>query len=101
MSDAGNPVMSKIVNPAIAFADALTARYARQANQQDHTAALKTLRDALGNRLPVAHETRLRRILAEKDEVQYGARMKTRAEAENMLSQLEEFAVWAEAELTR
>jgi hypothetical protein len=38
------------------------------------------LRDALGNRLPRAQETRLRRILAEKDPAQYGARLKTRTD---------------------
>jgi len=99
--DAGNPIMSQIVNAAIAFTDALTARYAGRANQQDHAAAVKTLRDALGNRLPLAQETRLRRILAEKDEVQYGMRVKTSTEADHLLAQLEEFAAWAETEIAR
>ena len=99
--DVGNPIISQIVHAAIAFTDALTARYAGRANQQDHAAAVKALRDALGNRLPVAQETRLRRILGEKDEVQYGARVKTAVEAGRLLAQLEAFADWAEAELQR
>jgi hypothetical protein len=98
--DIGNPSMSQIVNAAIAFTDALTARHGR-VNRQDHAAAVKTLRDALGNRLPAAQEKRLRRILAEKDEVQYGARLKSRAEAEHLLQELDEFAAWAESELER
>src|ERR1035437_1341338 len=57
VADIGNPIISQIVNAAIAFADALTARYAGRANQKDHAAAVKALRDALGNRLPVAQET--------------------------------------------
>ena len=100
VEDIGNPSMSQIVNAAIAFADALTARHGR-VNRQDHAAAVKTLRDALGNRLPATQEKRLRRILAEKDEVQYGARLKSRAEAEHLLQELNEFAAWAESELER
>jgi hypothetical protein len=99
--DIGNPAMSQIVNAAIAFTDAVTAKYAGHANQQDHAAAVKALRDALGNRLPAAQETRLRRILGGKDEVQYGTRAKTTADAERLLAQLEEFAAWAEEELRR
>ena len=59
------------------------------------------LRDALGNRLPRAQETRLRRILAEKDAAQYGARLKTRTDAQRLLAQMVEFAAWAESELSR
>lgn len=99
--DLGNPVMSQIVNAAIAFTDALTGRYAGRANQRDHATAVKALRDALGNRLPTAQENQLRRILAEKDEVQYGAKPKTAAEAKRLLALLEEFAAWAEAEMQR
>ncbi len=99
--DVGNPAMSQIVNAAIAFTDALTARYAAPANQQDHAAAVKTLRDALGHRLPNAQETNLRPILDEKDNVQYGARPRTQDDAKAMLSRLEAFATWAEAELAR
>ena len=93
--------MSQVVHAAIAFADALTARYAGRVNRQDHAAAVKTVRDCLGNRLPAAQETRLRRILGEKAEIQYGMRLKTSVEAAHMLVQLEEFAAWAEAELGR
>jgi hypothetical protein len=59
------------------------------------------LRDALGNRLPKPQETRLRRILGEKDAAQYGARLKSKADAERLLAQLLALAKWAESELSR
>lgn len=70
-------------------------------NQQDHAAAVRTLRDALGNRFLAAQETNLRRILGEKDEVQYGVRPRSKADAEALLNRLEEFASWVEMEITR
>ena len=97
--DIANPAMSQIVNAAIAFADALTATYAKEVNQQDHAAAVRTLRDALGNRFLAAHETNLRRILGEKDNVQYGTSFRSKADAEALLRRLEESASWAEREI--
>ncbi|MER9200743.1 hypothetical protein NKJ28_23445 [Mesorhizobium sp. M0145] len=57
------------------------------------------MRDALGNRLPAAQASRLRSILDEKDEAQYGTRVKSIPEAESLLDKLETFAEWAETEL--
>jgi secreted protein with Ig-like and vWFA domain len=99
--DIGNPAMSQVVLAAIAYADALCARHAGYVNQQNHAAAVQTLRDAMGNRLPTAQATRLGRIIGEKDDVQYGVRPKTSEEAQRSLEQLEEFASWAEEELQR
>lgn len=99
--DIGNPAMSRIVNAAIAYTDALTSRYAARANQQDHAAAVKTLRDALGNRLPSAQEINLHRIVGEKDELQRGARSRSTSDAAALLARLEDFAFWAEAEMAR
>jgi hypothetical protein len=67
-----NPVMSQIVNAAIAYTDALTAKRKALVNQKDHAAALKLLRDAFGNDLPAIQERQLRRILSSKDIIQYG-----------------------------
>lgn len=97
--DIGNPAMSQIVNAAIAYADALTSRFARKINRADHAAVVKTLRDALGNRLPTAQASRLRSILDEKDESQYGIRARSLPDAKNLLDRLEKFAEWAEVEL--
>ncbi|MGB8842638.1 MAG: hypothetical protein WCC64_16385 [Aliidongia sp.] len=94
--DYGNPVISNIVNAAIAFTDAVTARFAGEVNQTDHAAAPQILRHALGNLLPTAQETRLRRIIHDKDEIQYGGRPKTKSDAETMLRLLEQYAEWCE-----
>jgi hypothetical protein len=97
--DIGNPIISQIVNAAIGYADALTAKFGSEVNKQDHLAAGQTLRDALGKRLPAEQATRFRRMLAEKDTAQYGSRAKSVADAKWLLSQLDQFAIWAEAEL--
>ncbi|NGO51110.1 hypothetical protein [Allomesorhizobium camelthorni] len=89
--DIGNPAMSTVINCVIAYADALTAKYRGEINQEDHQAAVKLLRAALGNDLPRRQESNLKTLL-----VQYGSRAKTRADAERSLERLEEFADWAE-----
>lgn len=96
-----NPVMSSIVLAAVAYADALTARYRGTVNQKDHAALVRALRAALGNRFPAAQERRLRSILDAKDEVQYGIRLGRTGEAELMLKELDDFARWVEQELVR
>ena len=63
-NDIGNPAMSQIVNAAIPFSDALTATHAGTVNPKTHAASIETLRAVLGNRLPDAQETNLRRITA-------------------------------------
>lgn len=96
-----DPVVSVIANSAIAYADALTARHAGKINKQDHGAARKLLRDALGKALPREQETRFSRILGHKDEAQYGTRAKRRDEAELLLKDLERFAEFAEQLLAK
>ena len=100
-STVGNPIISQIVNAAIAYADAITAARSGQVNQQDHEGIHRLLRDALGERLPDAQAQRLRRILSAKDAAQYGARLLRKNEAVRLLEDLEKFAQWAEGELTR
>jgi hypothetical protein len=97
----GNPIVSQVVNAAIAYADTITGALSGRVNQQDHAAAVKALRDALGQRLPEIQARRLRRILAEKDAAQYGARLMRKKEAMRLLADLEEFARWAETEIVR
>ena len=91
-----NPVISQVVLAAIAYGDSLTAKRAQVINQQDHAQAPRMLRDVLGNLLPDSQERRYRRILGFKDEVQYGTRQASRDEAARLLSDLEEFARWAD-----
>lgn len=97
--DIGNPSMSTVINCAIAYADALTAKFRGEINQDDHQAVVKLLRAALGKSLPSKQEANLRALLEQKDEVQYGSRAKTRDDAERALERLEEFAAWAEERL--
>lgn len=97
----GNPIAATIVNAAIVCTDALTATFANKVNQQDHAAAVKTLRSALGNRFPKAQETRLNRLLGAKDHAQYGGRFMLLDDAESLLAHLKEYAKWVETEMTR
>ncbi|KUM25841.1 hypothetical protein AU467_24325 [Mesorhizobium loti] len=97
--DIGNPSMSTVINCAIAYSDALTAKFRGEVNQDDHQAVVKLLRAALGKALPAKQEASLRALLEQKDEVQYGSRAKTRNDAEKALERLEEFAAWAEQQL--
>lgn len=94
--DNANPILSLIVSSAIAYTDALTARFGGRVNQKNHDAAVKGLRDVLGNRLPRAQESRLVRILKQKDDAQYGARHGRLSRALELLRDLEAFARWAE-----
>ncbi len=99
--DFGNATMSTVIHCAIAYADALTAKFKGQVNQGDHQGVIKLLRVALGKDLPDKQEANLRSLLEQKDEVQYGARLLSRAEADRSLERLEQFAVWAEELLLR
>jgi len=89
------------VNAAIAFGDAITAKHGGVVNTQDHAGAPRLLREVLRERLPSEHETRFRKILAEKDAAQYGARPLSLATARQRLLDLERIAVWAVDELDR
>jgi hypothetical protein len=94
-----NPIISQIVLATIAYGDCLTAKRARVINQQDHAAAPKLLREVLREALPAEQERRYRRILAEKDGAQYGARAAKLSHAQHLLADLDEFARWAEEQL--
>jgi hypothetical protein len=96
-----NPMVSHIVTSAIAYVDALTGKFGGRVNQNDHAAASKALRDALGNRLPEAQARRFKKILGEKDAAQYGARSGRLTHARQLLAELDAFAEWAETEMTR
>ncbi|MFL5008666.1 hypothetical protein [Rhizobium sp.] len=90
-----------MINCAIAYADAVTAKFKGEINQGDHQAVVKLLRGALGNELPNRQEANLKTLLEQKDEVQYGSRATTRDDALRALERLEEFAAWAEVVLSK
>ena len=87
-----NGAISLMVAAAIGYADAITAKRRRIVNKQDHQAAPRLLREALGNALPVKHERVFRKLLGRKDEVNYGARSTSLDEAQRLLAELDEFA---------
>lgn len=93
--DNGNPALSLITIAAIGFGDALTASRGGVVNQQDHAAAPRLLRDVLRASLPGEQERNFARILAKKDEIQYGIRATPMSVANQRLEQLESFALWA------
>jgi uncharacterized membrane protein len=91
-----NGAITLMVMASIAYCDAVTAGAKGVVNKQDHQSAPKLLREVLGNRLPAKQERFFRKLLGRKDEVNYGARSATHGEAEQLLADLDEFAVWAE-----
>ena len=94
-----NGAITLMVTAAIAYVDALTAKHKGVVNKQDHQAAAKLLREVLGNALPDKQDKFFRRLLGRKDEVSYGARSTSREEAEKLLAELDDFAVWLEGKL--
>jgi ABC-type enterochelin transport system ATPase subunit len=90
------PILSHIVNAAIAYTDYITATRAGVVNSQDHAAATRLLREVLRQELPDAQEQCLRRILGMKDAAQYGARVISLEVARQRMQDIEKFAAWAE-----
>ena len=88
-------IASNAVLSAVAYADALTAAFGGRVNQKDHSAIVKLLRGTLGEAFPVAQERQLAKLIARKDEVQYGARVGRLSDVSKMIEQLDEFASWA------
>lgn len=94
-----NGAVTLIINAAIAYADALTAKRKGVVNKQDHQTAPRLLREVCGNELPDKHEKFFKKLLARKDEVSYGARSTPLDEARRLLQELADFGAWAEGEL--
>ena len=94
-----NGAITLMVTAAIGYADALTAKRRGVINTQDHQAAPRLLREILGAALPDKQERFFRRLLGRKDEVGYGARSSTLDDAERLLAELDDFAVWVEGRL--
>ena len=94
-----NPIVALIVLAAVRYGDAITARVRGVVDRQDHQALPRAVRDALGNRMPEAELGRLRRILAEKDAADYGARHGNLAPPRAPLADLQRFAQLVEQSL--
>ena len=94
-----NPAITLMVACAIAYADAITAKRRGVVNTLDHASAPRLLREVLGNKLRDRQDKFYRRLLGRKDEVNYGARSTSLDEARRLLSELDDFAEWAEIAL--
>lgn len=91
-----NGVITLIVNAAIAYADALTGKYGRFFNQQDHKSVSTAVERALGHRADSGQIKRLNSIIAHKDASSYGVRRSSKETAGELLKQLERFSEWVE-----
>jgi hypothetical protein len=100
-SSIGNPIITQVIDSAIAFADAVTIKFAQIQNVVDHRGLPKTLKAAIGGRFPREQEQRLTRLLSWKDDAHYGHRAASLDEAKSVKLQADRFAEWAEAELAR
>lgn len=96
-----NPVIVQIVDAAIAYGDAVTARRGNRVNQENHQALPALLRAVVGNRITTAQLGDLQAIVRAKDAASYGVRPGSYQEAERLLERLDAFAAWAQAELNR
>ncbi|HEY5489868.1 MAG TPA: hypothetical protein VIK25_01645 [Gemmatimonadaceae bacterium] len=92
----GNAIALLATHAVIAWADAVSIRYAEQkATDGDHEQAAAVLRDSVRNLLTTAAEKALRGVLAEKDAIAYQGRYYPLAQGINVLEQARKFAKWA------
>lgn len=89
------PVAAAAVIAAVGFGDALCIWRGDVVNAQEHARLPDLLHKLLGPAANAAQIARLRRILARKTAAQYGAVTWTYGAAEEYLTQVERFALWA------
>ncbi len=95
-----DPVIALITLAAIAYADALTAKFGGKVNQKDHARIADLLSDTLGAEFPKEQAARLKRMLSRKDIAQYGSTAtRSKGEVEMLLVDLDRFAAYSEAKL--
>jgi hypothetical protein len=97
--DNGNPIMSQALLAVIAYSDALTIKIAGIKNAQDHTVLPATLSKTLQGRSDPKQIERLKRMISEKNSIQYDQVTTTLHEARTYVQQAQRFAQWAEAKL--
>lgn len=99
--DSGKPIMSSALRSAIAYGDALTIKFGGIQNARVHSTLPRTLQQALGDRAEKEQLLRLRRLLGQKNDIDYDHRDMDLAEARRFLQRAQSFARWAEEELMR
>lgn len=102
LSDGDNRAKAAALNAvhaAIAFADSLTVARLNVTNAQDHAQLPSLVAQGAGRSVEEAQIARLRRILAKKDQADYGPRQWRRDEAESLILDVERFGNWVRSVL--
>jgi len=94
-----SPMMTLIVTAAIAYGDALTARFGRVMNRDEHAALPKLVRATMGDQADEAMLKHRRAIIAEKTFAEYGDHQVDVESASRFLLKLQRFGEWAETKL--
>ena len=93
----GNAIGIVAIHAGIAYADALCIRFGGfKSGAGDHLRAVDAVKEALGSRVDDTAVRRLRRILAEKDQISYRGDYYTVSDARQLVSDAREFATLAE-----
>jgi hypothetical protein len=93
-------IAADAVLAAIAYGDAITVQRSNLHNAKDHSALPALILTALGKDAESTQLERLTRIIARKNEAQYGGTVWSRKDAEQYLEQVRRFARWAERMLS-
>jgi hypothetical protein len=88
------------VHAAIAFGDSLTVARLGVTNAQDHGQLTSLVAQAAGKSVDDSQIARLKRILAKKDQADYGPRQWRRDEADALIQDVERFGNWIRSVLT-
>lgn len=95
-----NPIIVLVIHAAIAYGDALTARFGGVVNRDKHDDLPRRVKDAMKGRADAPQISRLASLLSDKTAYSYGAKIGRLNDMREMLKQLKRFEVWAEEQLT-
>jgi hypothetical protein len=95
-----NPIIVLVIHAAIAYGDALTARFGGVVNRDKHDDLPRRVKDAMKGRADATQITRLASLLSDKTAYSYGAKIGRLNDTREMLKQLKRFELWAEEQLT-
>ncbi|MBY0491357.1 MAG: hypothetical protein K2R93_16050 [Gemmatimonadaceae bacterium] len=95
-----NPIIVLIIHAAIAYGDALTARFGGTVNRGNHDDLWRRVKQAMKGRADEPQISRLKDLLGNKTAYSYGAKIGRLNDMREMLKQLKRFELWAEEQLT-
>ncbi len=91
-----NPIIVLVVHAAIAYGDALAARFGGVINRDRHDEVIRRVEDAMKGKADPAQMKRLAALLSDKTTFSYGSRIGRMEDARDKLTQLVRFETWAE-----